>query len=73
MAMVGKGLESITLAVGADVGSSKIDWGVCENVLSAAIPCPLSLSPSSSFVIHVAVVLVAVVVVLDFKEEGCCR
>lgn len=70
MAMVGKGLESILLAVVVVVGSSKIDREVCENVLSDPIPCPFSLSPSSSFVIHVVMVLV--VVVLDVNEEGCC-
>lgn len=67
MAMVDKCLESISLAVVAVVGSSKIDWEVCENVLSDAIPCPSSLSSSSSFVTHVVVVFVVVVVLFEFN------
>lgn len=70
MAIVGmEGLDPISLAVVEMVDPSKIDRLVCGNVLSAALPSPFSLSPSSSFVIHVVAVLAVDVVPLDVNEE----
>jgi hypothetical protein len=78
MAIVGtEGLGPISLAVVEMVDPSKIDWLVCENILSVALPS-FSFSPSSSFVIHVVVVLAAatavavvvVVVVASLPVDG---